>query len=288
MKNILVLTDFSSAALYAAEKALTIAAKLGAEVGLVNVYPISPYIPPIGDVVLPEITTEEMRAESMRKLARETRRLEQLLSPEASARLPIVRPVSLRGQLAECVAVLARRKKSLLIVMGVSGRAYGDLFFSGEIKAVVQQVRCPVLAIPPQWAGTSIKHILFATDLTVADEAVIGKLAGFSASVNAQLSIGHVSPMVLVADFAEEVRNSTFSERIKSLYPAISYTNLKSSKIMSGLQKIKAGKQADVIALRCRKHPFWYRLFHQNPLKELIEQGSMPLLIYPENTDRHE
>lgn len=281
MKSILVLTDFSAAAKYAAERALVIAAQFHTEIWLANVYPITPYLPPVGAAPLPEISAAQKRQKSMGALNREVRRLERI------KRL-IFHPIALEGQVAESAARLARRKKSLLIVMGLSDKSYGDMLFSGEVKAVLQQAYCPVLAVPLNWPGPEIRHILFATDLAATDEQVIGELVDFATRLKAVLTIGHISPPVVIPDFAEETHTATFCEKIKSLYPAIRFINPRASNVIEAIEQINADKQVDVIALRYRKHPFWYHLFNENPLKELIIQGNKPLLIFPESSNPHE
>ncbi|HTK19494.1 MAG TPA: universal stress protein [Mucilaginibacter sp.] len=288
MKSVLILTDFSAAARCAAERALAIAAKFNAEVWLVNVYPITPYLPPVGTTMVPVLTADQKRRESMGKLNREVRRLERVKLHKLSGQPQIVRPIALEGQLAERVAALAHRKKSLLIVMGASEKSYGGLLFKGEVKDVLEQAHCPVLATPADWGGPCIRHILFATDLTMEDEPVIGKLVDFAARLEARLTIGHVSHPVLIPDFAEESRISVFGEKIKRAYPAIRYTSQRAFNVADALKKISTEKGPDVIALRYRKHPFWYHLFHENPLKELLTQGEKPLLIFPETALRYE
>ncbi|MCR8557806.1 universal stress protein [Mucilaginibacter sp. BJC16-A38] len=289
MKNILVLTDFSACAKRAAETALPIAVKLGADVLLVNVYPITPYLPPVDSAVLPESSAGAKRGESTTCLNREVRRLEKRLrAMELPGRAPVIRPIPLEGQLAERVSALARRKNSVMVMMGVSGRSYGDLLFDGEVKAVLRKVGCPVFVIPLSWAGPEIQHILFATDLAAADEGVIGELVGLSTRLKSRLSLSHVSRPVLIPDFAEETRTSAFMERVRSLYPGIRCHLSREANIMGALEKVGAEKHADVIALRYQKHPCWYRLFHQNPLREAIIQGKMTLLVFPENSHSHD
>lgn len=285
MKNVLVLTDFKAAAKCAAERALIIAAQINAEIWLVNVYPITPYLPPVGSAVLPEMTAVQKRRHSLLKLNREVRRLGRIKLPDQK---PVIRPIALEGLLADRVAEFAHRKKSRLIAMGVSKRAYGDLLFNGEVKAVLQQVSCPVLATPANANYLQMSHVLFATDLAAADEPVIGELLDLSARLKGQLTIGHVSPKVLIPDFAEEERVAAFSQKIKSLYPAIRHANVRASKVVEGLEMLEQEKQVDILALRYRKHPFWYHLFHENPLKELLSSGRLALLIFPDKTLRDE
>ncbi|NNU33383.1 universal stress protein [Mucilaginibacter sp. S1162] len=267
---------------------MVIAAQFGAGVWLVNVYPITPYLPPVGTTALPVLTADEKRRESMSKLNREVRRLDRVKFRELSGQRPVVRPIAMEGQLAERAAALAHRKKSLLIVMGLSERSYGDVLFKGEVKAVLQQVRCPVLASPVDLVDAGVHHIFFATDLAAEDEPVIGELVNFAARLKARLTVGHVSRPVLIPDFAEESRSLAFGERMRSLHPAIRYTNPRASNVTDALEKINTEKRIDMVALRYREHPFWYHLFHENPLKELLKQGKSPLLIFPENAMRHE
>ncbi|MFD2872917.1 universal stress protein [Mucilaginibacter ximonensis] len=288
MKSIIVLTDFSAAARCAAELALVIATQLGAEAWLVNVYPITPYLPRVGNLVLPEITAAQKRHESMGKLNDEVRRLENIKLAVSSGLRPVVRPIALEGQLADRTAALAHRKKSLFIIMGISEKSYGDVLFKGDVWDVLQQVRCPVFAVPADGERPGIRHILFATDLEAEDEPAISELVGISARLKTRLTVGHVSPPVLIPDFAEERRSSAFSERLSRLYPQIEYTNTRASKTFDALEKVSSEKHADLIALRYRKHPFWYHMFNQNPLKDFLVEGKTPLLIFPEITARHE
>lgn len=289
MKNILVLTDFSAAAMRAGESALPLAAKLGADVLLVNVYPITPYLPPAGLAEWPVTWPVEKKRESSTKLNLEARRLEKRLRAlKLPAHKPLIRPMSLEGRLAERVAGLAGRKNGVLIIMGVSAGSYGDLLFDGDVKAVLQQVTCPVLVVPANWRGAGIRHILYASDLATADERVIAALVSLAGRLKARLSLSHVSRPVLIPDFAEEVRTSAFIEKIRDLYPAIGFYPARDTHILGALEEMSAEKHADVIALRYQQHAIWYRLFHENPLKEAIEQREIPLLIFPENTHGHE
>lgn len=291
MKNIIVLTDFSPEATHAAENALPLAAKLGVEILLVNVYAITPYVPlTISPVPNEDGAWEnEKRRLSTSRLNNEVRRLERRLSRlKLPGYNPVIRPIALEGVLAECVFGLAWRKKSLMVIMGVSGKPYGDLLFDGDIKAVVKSVKCPVFVIPAAWGGQDIRHILFGTDLEPADEAVLEKLIGFSGKLKASVSLTHVSTPVVMPDFAEDARVSAFTFRIASLYPGISWSIERDSSVMEALEKVSTQKHADVLALRYRKHSLWYRVFNENPLKEAIGHRRMPLLIFPEDAQHND
>lgn len=289
MKNILVLTDFSAAARHAADCALPAAARLGADVLLVHVYPITPYLPPAGLAAWPLDTAGKKRRESTAKLNREARRLvKRLPAPQPSGHSPLIRPVSLEGQLADCAAGLARRKKSVLIMMGASPNSYGGLLFDGDVKAVLQQVACPVLVIPGAWAGPEIGHFLFATGLEAGDEPAIAELVRLAGPLQARISLSHVSRPVLVPDFAEEVRVAAFIEKIRDRFPGIGYYLARNVHILGALERLSAEKHADAIAWRFHPHAPWYRLFRENPLQEAIENLDIPLLIFPEKPHSHD
>lgn len=117
---------------------------------------------------------------------------------------------------------------------------------------------------------------------------MIARLVSFAACLKARVSLSHVSRPVLIPDFAEEVRVSAFIEKIRALYPGIGYYPARDAHILGALEKVSAEKHADVIALRFQQHAVWYRLFHENPLKEAIENRKMPLLIFPENPHSHD
>ncbi|MGN6394429.1 MAG: universal stress protein [Mucilaginibacter sp.] len=289
MKNVLILTDFSAGAMRAAENALPVVAKLGAEILLINVYPITPYIPPVGSAVMPQSSAAEKRRVSTSRLNNETRRLQKRLAGlKLNGYMPVIRPMALEGQLAERVAVLARRKKSTLIIMGVSPNSYGDLLFAGDVKAVLQQISCPVLVIPAEWTRQEIRHIVFGTDLAATDDRVIDDLVSIAARLKAKVSLSHISRPVIIPDFAEETRVSAFTGKITERYPGIGWLTAREHNVIDALEKIGEEKHADVIALRYQKHAFWYHLFNENPLKEAIQRAKTPLLIFPEIPRRHE
>lgn len=279
MKNILVLTDFSAGAAHAANCALSVAAKLRADVVLANIYPFTPYLPPAGVDSWPLRTPAEKKRESSAQLDLEIKRLTERLHRGR----PVIRPLSLEGPLAAGVVELTRQKSFVLIITGISGKSYGNMFFEGDLKAVVEVAGCPVLAVPPAWAGEDFRHILLATDLAEEDQQVLGQLVKLSSPLKAQVSVCHVSPPVLIPDFAEEVRAATFAEKITDLYPGIRYYPARDTNILAALEQAHDDRRADMIAFRYQKHTAFYRLFHDNPLKEAIEHGKTPLLIFPEN-----
>lgn len=289
MKNILALTDFSASAMRATECALTVAAKLGADVLLVNVYPITPYLPSTGLTTLSQNDPGKKRHESIARLNREVRRLEKRLQNSAILRhRPVIRPIPLEGQLADCVAHLARRKNSTLVVMGMSENSYGDFLFSGDVKAVVQLAGRPVLTVPATWTGPEIRHILFATDLAEEDEQVLGRLTALATLLKVKVSVSHVSRPTLIPDFAEETRVSSFVKKIEDRYPGIRCYPARGANILTALEVVGEEQYADVIALRYQKHPVFYRLFHENALKEAITECKMPLLIFRGNFDHND
>lgn len=289
MKNILILTDFSAGAARVAEYGLAIAAKLGADILLANVYPITPYLPPVGLAIVQQSSPAEKLRESTAQLEREAWRLEKLRQGVAiSGHRPVIRTVPMEGLLAECAVQLARKENSILILMGVSERSYGDFLFDGDVKAVVQLADCPVLVVPAAWSGAEIRHILLATDLAEEDQQVLGQLVNLSGLLKARVSVSHVSRPVLIPDFAEEIRVSAFMEKITDLYPGVSCYQARGTNIVTALEQTSEDRQADVIALRYQKHPVFYRLFHENPLKDAIAGRKMPLLVFPGNAESHE
>jgi nucleotide-binding universal stress UspA family protein len=140
MENILVLTDVSAASSRAAECALTIASRVGADMLLVNVYPIMPYLP-VALATLPQRGAEEKRRESTGSLNLEARPLEKRLwSLELTGYRPVIRFIPLEGQLADFVSDLVRRKNGVLIMMGLY-----RLFYKNPLKEAIEHGNTPLL-----------------------------------------------------------------------------------------------------------------------------------------------
>lgn len=282
MKTILALTDFSDSSRSAVECALAVARTLSADLLLVNVY--SYVNVPTGEEGNVSTTGKlpDGRLDSMKRLNAEVRRLVKSITYKTpSGHHTIIRPIPLSGSLDEHVWKLARRKNSILIVLGSSGEiGHGP---SKELtEALVGHAKRPVLIVPSTWHVKAIRHILVATDLAEEDQHLIKQLANIFHSVPVRISICHVHRPVFIADFAEEIQVAQFMDGVQDLHPNVRFYPAAGTNILAAVENTSGDHHADAIAMRHRGHPCFHYFFHQNPIKEALEHGHLPLLVFPD------
>jgi nucleotide-binding universal stress UspA family protein len=141
MRKILVPTDFSTGARAAIKAALGMARSLGAEITLLNVFPLPNYILPDGSVFLAEAPTFAQIA---------TRASEALgeIKKSLSAEGLTVHIEAVAGAPAEEIVRVARDGGFDMIVMGTHGRTgWAHLLIGSVAERVVRLSPCPVLTV---------------------------------------------------------------------------------------------------------------------------------------------
>jgi nucleotide-binding universal stress UspA family protein len=139
--KILVPTDFSTGAKGALKAALRLARSLGAEITLLNVFPLPNYILPDGTVFLAEPPTVAQIAVRANEALGE---IKKSLSAEGLT----VHVEAIAGAPAEEIVRFAREGGFEMIVMGTHGRTgLAHLLIGSVAERVVRLSPCPVLTV---------------------------------------------------------------------------------------------------------------------------------------------
>ncbi|MBI5607477.1 MAG: universal stress protein [Deltaproteobacteria bacterium] len=143
LKHILVPVDFSEPSRQALQWACELARRYGADLTLLNVYPVPGYVLPDGFVTAgPEILgeVEAKTRESLQEWA-------QVCAGEGAPETAIATAL---GQSSSEIVRWAAEHKVDMIVMGAHGRSGLALLLLGSTTdKVVRQAHCPVLVVPP-------------------------------------------------------------------------------------------------------------------------------------------
>jgi universal stress protein A len=144
VKRILVPVDFSDASRQALVYAGELAACFGAELELLHVWDVPPYIPPEAMVGVPGTD-----ARSLGQLAREHARDEMArLLADYQGKLPIAETLLESGDPARVIVEVAERRESDLIVIGTHGRTgFSHLLLGSVAEKVVRRATRPVLTV---------------------------------------------------------------------------------------------------------------------------------------------
>ncbi len=157
LKNILVATDFSPAALAALTRALPIARQFNSVVHIVHVVH-----PPEIVIASPAANSEicqQARLDAQRQL--------ELL--EAAVGTVPHRTWPREGDISEAVEDLVRSQHINLVAVGASGKSDLKKFFLGSVaEEIIRTATCPVLTIGPHTSSTSF-DVPFAQLLYVTD-----------------------------------------------------------------------------------------------------------------------
>ena len=287
MKTLLVLTDFSKNAKNAAEAAINLAEKFHfGKVLLVNNYINALFLPSADYIALPPDYYTAFKDESITQMKNECRRLQEIITNQ---KLPSgkvsIDSLNLAGTVADHLGTILKQNDITLILMGARRKIAGDFLFGSTINAVIQKANCPVLIVPQGQSVIHFKHIIFATDLELADIEAINYLIELYKNEHFHLSICHVTtPALLIPDFEEEDKYGQFMNALSKLkHKNISYHGLEGTNITKVLEKFEQETMADLFVITHRKHSFVWRIFHQSPSRSLIKYQNISLMTLPEH-----
>jgi nucleotide-binding universal stress UspA family protein len=140
IRKILVPTDFSAHAEAAAEWAVDLAEKFGAEVTLVHVYDYPTYVLPDGALLPAADVIGNLMADIQDRFDR--------LKAKFAERGVALRTETRQGVPLPEIVKLARESGTDLIVMGTHGRTGIQHFLIGSVaEKVVRKAPCPVLTV---------------------------------------------------------------------------------------------------------------------------------------------
>jgi len=271
MKNILIATDFSPAALDATQYGMRLAAAFEARVTLVTAFEEIPI--PVGEA-MNIITNEDMRTLAKRQLEKEMRRL--------NADIPLhVDTLLKKGPVVRAILAAAEETHADLIVVGMTGTEK-DIrrSFGSAATTLAQKTPVPLLVIPEEAKFTPPTAIALAEDVVrlkenETPEAVRQLLAKFHAKL-----------------FVIRVFNKQQGEVIEVLHDPSD--GRRTIGAFSPLHKIAGNKHvANALENFIEENPVgilvmqpqrWAppeKWFIRSNTKEMIFQTSIPLLVLP-------
>ncbi len=272
MKNIIVPTDFSISAKYAAEFALSLARLIGGRVTFLHV--IQLIADPVMAIALPVTTLEEAKRE-MKKFKSSIRLSDKTNIGEAKI---------IHGDVSSTIIETANELKADFIVMGNVGHFnFLDKLFGSQTLNVARGARCPVWVIPDTIALDQIKSIIYATDLAGDEVELINKIITISDLLEAKLKAVHVE-----SEFESKVSSSEgIINIIKKYLPANSvvFKNIHREDTIKGLDTYIKNQKPDLMVVAQENKGFFENLFHTSVIKNFILSARMPLLVLQKNME---
>lgn len=283
MKTILVLTDFSIRAQYAAEYAMQIAFKLRANLLLFHAMEIIEGASMEDQVAWPIADHIELKKEGLAELKEVAIKLEKLFPVEEPATYkPTITCINDFGKLSAIVARIIKEKAVDLIIMG-SHKSNGldRFFFGSHTHDVLDNVSCPVLLVPENLKFKGLKTMSYATDLTFSDLKVIHYLLAIAKPFNAIILVNHISPYGHRGINADNATQHSVNEVLDIDHPNVFYASVKGDNIPKRLLELSSSGNTDVMALVHKRYGFFENLFHSSVSKQMANSVKIPLLILP-------
>lgn len=185
--------------------------------------------------------------------------------------------------LTENLARYVRHNGADLVVMGLTGASRIEQLLMGtNALNMAHSAVCPVLIVPPEATYSSVKNILFATDMkNVRQTTPVKALRSVLSNFNAKLHVVNVD-----ADHYVELTESYKSERanmvdlLNGFDPEFYFVRI--NDFLDAIQTFVEDKKIDVIITVPRKHSFLSSLFNPSHTRKLLYHTHVPLVAIHE------
>jgi nucleotide-binding universal stress UspA family protein len=285
MRTILVLTDFSIKADYAAHYAVKLAASIKADILLCNVFPESSadYISAqTGILTIAGNKFEEESVSDLTELAcRLTGEFEK--NVPAGEFMPAIDHCSMGGSVANAVSWITGSRHITMAVVGThSNGVLGTIFQGDHTNEIIEKANCPVLVVPFQAPFHGFKKISFATDLSHNGVEVLHSLYGFAKYFGSEILITYVIEENS-SDKEEQHIIKKFYNQIPGLVNnlRVQYRTIKSNNIAAGLNWLSQHTDIDLLVLVHRKRNFLQKIFEESITQKLAAHLVKPMLVFP-------
>lgn len=258
MKNILVPTDFSDCANFAAETAMRLAKQSNATVHFLTVYDLLP----------------NQELEYKKKLA-----LTQIETKYANEGVTI-KTVFIKGKFIQTINEYIKANEINLLVIGSHGvSGFNEIMIGSNTQKVVRNVHSPVLVIKKTLETIDFENIVFASDFSLKEKVVFERFLEFIE----QFSNPHIhlvavntssffnQPEFLLRDAMKEFKNMTGEISCT--------TNIQYNfNVENGIRYFSETIDADLIVVSNYQKSILRKLFVGSTVEALVNHSEIPIL----------
>ncbi|WP_316814297.1 universal stress protein [Pedobacter heparinus] len=273
IRNILVLVDFSDAAVNAAKYAAAITTRFKTS-RIILYHSVS--VPLATDIPLQNpLPAVDFHQESREKLKELQRDIQQLVADDIEV---IAR--SDERSLVSAVIILTEQLQIGLVVMGTTGKSNMEKIFMGSNAiSVADACKAPLLIVPKAAVFEDIDRVLFACDLKkVMETTPTRPIKTLIHALNAKLYILNVAKNN--ADFnPDTIAELAALHRIwDKEQPEYHYTDHED--LVTGIMDFAAAQQIQLLVTVPKEYGFFEGLFHSSLTKKLAYHTHLPLLLF--------
>ncbi|HRO71737.1 MAG TPA: universal stress protein [Chitinophagaceae bacterium] len=270
MRTIIVPTDFSPNALYAASYAADLANLIGAVLELAHVYDL-----PVAVSEIPvSYPVEDIEAEIQSQL----NNLKEKLSIRTAGRIPIKTTI-MRGDVIAEINKHCESVQPYAIVIGAeSAGPMKRLMFGGRTINATKTLMWPLIIVPPYTLFRNIRKIGLACDFRDVIETVrVQEIKDIVKEFKADLHILHISDGENDSIDPKTVEESALlEEMLGDLNPI--YHFLHEPDIDKGIRDYVHKNRLDLLIIIPKKHGLIDKIFHHSHSKDLVLHAPLPIL----------
>ena len=281
MKEILFFTAYSGHAPFVFRYALTLARHFQATVSLLHVYEgVAPELATTGAVLeqgagILDRFAHMLEHQQLEKIQQFARRH----TPSEMREVPLHFEVR-TGLPAEEMLALQREREAGLIVMGAKVRnTIGEAIFGTLALQMVDRAPCPVLLVPPLAQYIGVSKIVYASNFSYRDEAVIRQLLEWGEAFEATLHVVHVYQ----DEEGRREAQSSMQNLARNFDQGIKlHFELVEGEVASQLDAYGDRLGADLVATTSQKRGFWENLLGRSTTRDIASEVEIPILIFKE------
>jgi nucleotide-binding universal stress UspA family protein len=272
MKRILVPTDFSEHARYAATVAAQIARKNNAEIYLLNLLDLPSHM---NDAVNDGVNIPEV----MLYLAKTKERLEELMDEPFFEGLTVYADARLERTF-EGIVTYSKEKKADLIVMGSHGASgFQEMFIGSNTEKVVRASDIPVVIIKSEMENFDIEKFVFASDFSNEIKKPFQKLVDFANLFEAKLELVMINTpnSFKTNDAAERIMQNFVSN-----FPLTNYTLhiYNDTNIEKGIINYSNKTNADIIGIATHGRTGLAHFFNGSVSEDIVNHAIKPVITF--------
>lgn len=268
MKTILVATDFSPAALNAANYAADMALAIKANILLLHVYR-----PPVTYSEIPVVVSPVNMAQ---EADRNINELKQRLLRKTNYKLNVSTEVKM-GLFSEELKTVCERINPYVVVMGSQGTTASErLLFGSHTVHAMKHLVWPLLTVPPQVKFSSIKKIGLACDFNrVVDTTPVEEIKTLVNDFDAELHIVNTGKQEA---FKPEIvfESGLLQEMLIALKPA--YHFIASENTDEGIMNFAEKNDIDLLIVLPKRHGLLEKLLLKSHSKQLVLHSHVPVM----------
>ncbi|MBS1542419.1 MAG: universal stress protein [Bacteroidetes bacterium] len=275
MKKILVPTDFSPCAEYAAETAIDIAERANAEVLFLHLQPETPepvHVPHTGGWSPHNVHDQNMEMGSARHaldqwVAKATHR-----GVEASSALA----VSKGGEWIE--DYLSPYKVDMVVMGSCGASGIKEIFLGSNAQHVARHSNVPVLVVKKKTETLPFRNIVFVSDFTTDLIKPMERIIDLVTMTKANLHMLYVNTPYHFRETHEiESQMKRFTHQIKGITPIAHIYNGYNEE--SGIRQFVKDHNIDLIALTTHGTTGFLRMLKHSIAEELVNHEDVPVMV---------